>query len=93
MNNAVEVRCAGRNGQCRRLLASLHLSDAGPHRLRISSEVGYTVPRDLAGTVMLGCPNCSGNKGQRELDLTQLLTSPLEKHQRTHRTIVITVPP
>jgi hypothetical protein len=90
---AIEIRCIGRRGRCRRLLASLHLSEAGPHRLRISYHVGYSVPRHLAATVMLGCAQCSGNMGQREVDLRQLLKRPLQEYQRTRKTVVIPLRP
>ena len=84
MNAAVEVRGDGRHGRCRRLIATLHLFDIDEqhHRLRDTHQFSWSVPSDLTGTVTLGCPHCSGNAGQRAVDLSALLSHPLEEHER-----------
>jgi hypothetical protein len=92
---AVEVRCAGRRSGCRRLIASLHLFDIDErhHRLRITWQHGYSVPSNLAGTVKLGCAHCAGNKGQRDVDVHELLQGPLEEYEHTGKTAIALLDP
>jgi hypothetical protein len=92
---AVEVRCAGRRGRCRRLIASLHLFDIDErhHRLRTTWRHGYSVPTNLAGTVKLGCAHCAGNRGQREVDVRPLLQGPLEEYAHTGKTAIAFLDP
>jgi hypothetical protein len=92
---AVEVRCAGRRGRCRRLIATLHLFDIDEqhHRLRHSWESNWSVPSDLTGAVMLCCPRCSGNVGQREVDVFTLLSGPLEEYRQTGKMAIALLHP
>jgi hypothetical protein len=95
VNAAVEVRGDGRHGRCRRLIATLHLFDIDEqhHRLRDTHQFSWSVPSDLTGTVTLGCPHCSGNAGQRAVDLSALLSHPLEEHERTGTTAIARLHP
>ena len=69
MIRAVDVRCTGDGGRCRRRVALLFWPEtpAEAPRLKVSGTLGYSLPRDLAGSVMLGCAHHNGNQDQREV--------------------------
>ena len=57
------------------------------------TQFSWSVPSDLTGTVTLGCPHCSGHAGQRAVDLSALLSHPLEEHERTGTTAIARLHP
>jgi hypothetical protein len=57
--------------------------------LKVSSILGYSLPRDLAGSVMLGCARHNGNQDQREVGLHPLLAAGLADALATGKTVTV----
>jgi hypothetical protein len=89
---AVDVRCTGNKGRCRGLLGTLFWPEGpseGPPKLKRSAIDNTPLTRDLAGTVMFGCPYHNGNRDQREVNLRGLFAEALAEALATGKTVTI----
>jgi hypothetical protein len=91
---AVDVYCGARGGRCRRGLVARLWWTPEPELLQLNtSDIGVShVPRDIRGTAMMGCPYHDGNKGQRLIDLRQLLGEAFAKYEDTRKIQEVTLP-
>jgi hypothetical protein len=88
---AVDVRCTGNKGRCRGLVATLFWPETADEvpKLKTSSMTNWSLGRELAGSVMLGCLQHNGNIDQREVELRPLLAEALAEALDTGKTVTV----
>jgi hypothetical protein len=87
---AVDVRCTGDKGRCRGLVATLFWpEDDGVPKIKDSSMTNWSLTRDLAGTVKLGCQSHNGNIDEREVNVRDMFAQALAESLATGKTVTV----
>jgi hypothetical protein len=89
---AVDSRCSGNKGRCRGLVAVLFWPEdpgEGPPILKCSPILNHPVPRNLAGSVMLGCSRHNGNRDERRVNLRDMFAEALAQALATGKTVTV----
>jgi hypothetical protein len=97
---AVEVRCTGKRGRCRKLVGVLFWpedSSEGQPKLRVypGRIMSYELNRDLYrhDPIPLFCYGCTANKDYRLIELGPLLARPLAEALATGKTVTAELHP
>jgi hypothetical protein len=97
---AVEVRCTGKRGRCRKLVAVLFWPEdpsKGQPKLRIYPDrmMIYTLNRDLYRNdpIPLFCYGCTANKDYSLIELGPLLAGPLREALTNEKTVTAELRP